>query len=104
MEQAIQKVREVGYFPLYSVTGNEKPVTAKEAILLDPLFWQALGKALGLGVQIGDYKGDVHVNHESNGGNCTELCIVPSVKIWHSFIDHLAEGKSADSFFKELIK
>jgi len=56
---------------------------AKEIVFLDPLFWQCLGKAMGWGklisgIWIGDWR-----------------------KHWHDFIDHLAEGKSAEQFFKE---
>lgn len=53
-------------------------------IFLQPSFWQALGKARGWGegdgsVKVWDWRG-----------------------YWHRFIDHLAEGKDAESFFKDL--
>lgn len=52
-------------------------------VLLDPLFWQALLRNI-------------------NGG------VLPHKKIWTSvwkqFIDHLAEGKDAEEFFKDLLK
>jgi hypothetical protein len=51
-------------------------------ILLDPLFWQALGKNLGW--------------HPSG--------VIPSwTSEWHHFVDHLAEGKDPNSFFLELL-
>lgn len=57
-------------------------------ILLDPLFWQALGKAEG-------WKED-------------DLVYLPRCQTWswkwHRFIDHIADGKSIDSFFGELLK
>lgn len=53
-------------------------------ILLDPLFWQALGKAMGW-----EFRSD----HKE-----------PWKKEWHRFIDHLAEGKDVESFFKDLLK
>ncbi len=70
----------------------------------DKFFWQALGKQQGWGIQIGDYKGDVHVNHQHNNGKCTELCVVPSRQVWHRFIDALGEGKSPDDFFNSLLE
>ena len=63
-----------------------------QAILLDPLFWQALGKALGWGGR----------NNEEYMNN-----IWPQEEWlyhWHGFIYWIAEGKPADSFFKKLIK
>ena len=53
-------------------------------ILLDNLFWQALGKAEGW-------------------GNQEEFHSIWKYH-WHSFIDHLAEGKDIDSFFNNLLK
>lgn len=60
-------------------------------IFLDPLFWQSLGKALGWnGCNFGD-------------GRETFCSWKLSWKEeWHRFIDHLAEGKDAESFFKTL--
>ena len=63
-------------------------------VLLDPLFWQALGEAmmwngdgpLGTTFEIGNNRGPAWRN------------------AWHRFIDHLAEGKDVDSFFNELLK
>ncbi len=51
---------------------------------LDPAFWQTLGKAPGW------------LDLREEGG--TEGWLY----YWHSFIDHLAAGKDADSFFKGL--
>lgn len=60
--------------------------------LLDPLFWQALGKGLGwseLNTQnrspVGQYEAGSWFYH------------------WHRFIDHLAERKDIDSFFLKLL-
>lgn len=58
---------------------------------LDPLFWSALGKAEGW---IDSMPSTYDFNHE-----------IPEWKHhWHRFIDHLAEGKSPDDYFKELLK
>ncbi len=50
---------------------------------LDPLFWQALGKAMG----DDDFRSqpDIWKNR------------------WHRFIDHLAGGKTTEEFFNNLI-
>lgn len=59
-------------------------------VLLDPLFWQSLGKALGWQDEPYEY------TNEHN------------IPAWHAkwlmFIDHLAEGKDAESYFNELLK
>jgi len=60
-------------------------------ILLDPLFWRALGKAMGWTdwiVEGGKRRADPN-SWKAN---------------WHRFIDHLAEGKDPKDFFKELLK
>lgn len=54
---------------------------------LDPIRWQALGKALG-------WPKPDRFNRYKVGW----------VYQWHLFIDHIASGKSADEFFKELVK
>jgi hypothetical protein len=54
-------------------------------ILLDPLFWQALGKALGWETVSGS-----NMNHEWT-------------QQWHSFIGHLIMGKDPELFFKDLL-
>ncbi len=60
--------------------------------LLDPLFWQALGKGLGWNGK------NMDACCESNPGSQDEWFYN-----WHNFIDHLASGKSVDSFFEELL-
>jgi hypothetical protein len=55
-------------------------------VFLDPLFWQSLGKALG-------WRQD-----EDQWGDRAEW-----VSQWHRFIDHLAEGKDAESFFENTL-
>ena len=63
-------------------------------------FWQALGKAMGWenGADLDsrwDYVKGKTTYHYFN--DCWEF-------YWHRFIDHLAEGKAAESFFKEMLK
>ena len=74
--QAIQKAAGEGY-----------KIHEGEEALLDPLFWRALGVALGWQVE------------------CHPRYIPYNQwwqRPWHRFIDHLAEGKSPESFFKDL--
>lgn len=70
---------------------RELPV---EGILLDPSFWRALGKAMG-------WKESEWYpflpSHPHLGLN------MPEWKwYWHRFIDHLADGKSIESYFEIL--
>lgn len=55
-------------------------------ITSDPSFWQSLGKAMGW---------------DGNRGHDLDLVIDWKYK-WHKFIDHLAEEKTAEEYFKEL--
>lgn len=83
-------------------------------LLLDPLFWQSLGKALGWDKEIGrgccNLCGEAMPESESMflyhgySGNCPKPPLQNKEwkKEWHRLIDHLASGKDADSFFKEI--
>jgi len=99
IEETIQKAIDggytVGWFKPSSVKSVEDgeitylssdflPVKEKLAkVLISPLFWQSLGKAMGWW------------GTNSNGKE-------QWVNKWHRFIDHLAEGKDAESFFSNL--
>jgi len=75
IQEVLNKAVEGGY---REYTGNQ------EAVFLDPLFWQCLGKGIRW----------VTVNYYNEG---------PEWKIqWHRFINHLAAGKDAETFFAEL--
>lgn len=105
MEQAIQKAIEGGYnLPKgdnYKVEFTPDGATQKWNVsthktLLDPLFWQCLGKSLewgGLGIVRSC------LCHETKAH---ELMVWESQM--HSFIDHLIAGKDIDSFFTQLLK
>src|SRR5689334_13906234 len=55
-------------------------------VFIDPAFWQALGKARGWELEDRAWRcGEDRYRH-----------------YWHRFIDHLAEGKDAESFFRDL--
>ena len=59
-----------------------------------PSFWQALGKARGWP----PYSPRGYVDNYED-----DLEDFSWKVYWHHFIDHLANGKDAESFFKELI-
>lgn len=106
MEQAIKKAIEGGYDieKYFGTELSEKMgsmphddfkakcwLLSDPHILLDPKFWQCLGKACGWPErEYTDFKGrkvkwHIWKNH------------------WHQFIDHLASGKDPASFFTTLI-
>lgn len=62
-------------------------------VLLDKEFWQSLGKALG-------WEDKECIDPQS----CCFAHYDAWVDRWHRFIDHLAEGKDPEEFFKELLK
>jgi hypothetical protein len=66
-------------------------------ILLDPDFWQALGKALGWNEDIIQQR--IHAS--------TKQVVMIQYAGWRfhwlSFIDWIADGKDVDDFFKELL-
>lgn len=113
IEETIKKAIEGGYEPNgsdlqhYMLFNQHAHISALnlvgyKVIFLDPLFWQSLGKAMGWRYKA--YK---------NGAWQTEdedLDIMSDTPFrhpewlyqWHKFIDHLAEGKDINSFFKNL--
>lgn len=106
-EQAIQKAIEGGYWPSnrekvspvridmmrsnLSFALNSEGGFVCSSLFLDPLFWQSLGKSLGWKeIEMSDPHRPVNGKPEWQNN-------------WHRFIDHLAEGKDAESFFESLI-
>jgi hypothetical protein len=89
-------------YPLYArVWGRSKEGeghgTQVAFIVLDPSFWQALGKAMG-------WSGKVDMKFINAFGNTIVFTDLPRWEMhWHKFIHHIAEGKDADSFFQELL-
>lgn len=71
----------------------------KHQILLDSLFWQALGKAEGW-----SEKKICTITISDNKNSTAESSPLDQWELeWHSFIRHLAKGKSIDSFFETLL-
>lgn len=103
MEQALNKAKDAGYETRWiSITHPD----AWAGVFLDPLFWQALGKAMrwkeiycksGCGCPYPSGNGSHEFGCEWDGDNQWKY-------EWHRFIDHLDEGNDADSFFTSLLK
>lgn len=93
MKEAIQKAMEGGWEPVlnskeyrYSIgNGNRIRILEDYHEFLDPLFWQALGKAFGWEIVSGS-----NMNHQWT-------------QEWHNFISHLIMEKDIESFFKDLL-
>ena len=105
IEQAIQKAMEGGYkHPAHFGTTGKV-----EQLLLDPSFWQSLGKAMGwadrLCIQCADENdGEPMYCEVCDGGDSPQHHSPQSEWLyrWHSFIDHLADGGSIEEWFKTL--
>lgn len=85
IKRAIEKG---GYKERYVDEGHLHGSLCIEQILLDPAFWQCLSKAEGWECK----------RHKACKAD------LKWKKKWHSFIDALADGKTADEFFQELLK
>jgi hypothetical protein len=114
-QQAIEKAIEGGFPPSklrtkitnLNKTGKYPPqiVTSYDIdpLLLMPLFWQCLENALG-------WKPEKYLVDRLCHGKRIQFYmhkhgerLTPQWKIkWHRLIDHLAEGKDIESFFKNL--
>jgi len=89
ISQAIEKAIEGGW--IYKNEWGNNPIDMPvERILLDPLFWQSLGKAMGWDESSGIFREPGHVEMKE------------WMFRWHDFTDHLIEGKTAESFFANL--
>ncbi len=91
MEKAIQKAIEGGWD---KDRGMCEEYFCSEAAWCDPLFWQALGKAMGWD------EGE----HEDPTFMYAPVDMAMWQWKWHRFIDYLVEGKDAESFFNDLLK
>lgn len=129
MQQAIQKAIEGGYkfhgdIPVFdgnrdwwAVTDGDGgyDVPALSEFFIDPLFWQALENAMNWEEETVSYsiksKQYTVVNSPNivkrGAHTVTRRRWKKNSKPWlshqHDFIDHLASGKDADSFFQDLL-
>jgi len=92
MNEAIKKAIEGGYHDTHRFFLECENEYAH--YLIDPLFWQALGKDEGW---------DEGEAHDEIYALAPHMQWMWQFK-WHRFIDHLAEGKDIDSFFNDLLK
>jgi len=125
METAIKRAIEGGWKTSWVVNGNflkdecygtilDHLNHADSNFLLNPTFWQALGKAEGWGNNgvshaIFKYIASIDRPTKRNPSPTVEKDMyryeVPAWSYhWHRFIDHLAQGKDVESFFKDLLK
>lgn len=112
IEQTIQKAIEGGYDASRFVAQGDTvetwlkmdAVNDKEFWLLDPIFWQSLGKAMGWPKETKEVQLDgFNLEAMDNGVHPTTKGFEYNWQYhWHRFIDHLAEGKDAESFFESL--
>lgn len=111
MEEAIKKAREGGYSPmLYEQSDSHYSYQwidlggfdgIKSEILLDPLFWEALGKTEGWSYV------NIPAAFEEGDPDDVFLDWTPELAWrvnWHAFVEHLSHRKDIDSFFNELLK
>lgn len=73
-------------------------------VLLDPLFWQAIGKAEEwVGYECPISEEHHFMTTEALCSECKSELQTKELYYWHRFIDHIAEGNDLDSFFKQLL-
>lgn len=116
IQQAIEKAVEGGYHrgqigtsPIVEIncdfaiteTKGERNHYGLAWVWLDPLFWQSIGKAMGWSKELVCARCGLH-----GCDNCyfENRWVIQQEWLyqWHRFVDALAEGKSAEDFFKEL--
>jgi len=95
VEQAIREAVKGGYKASSLDFLLNLPEYAQSQLWIDPLFWLALSKARDW--KVTDYCFGCGYDEGS-----TDNTPVWKVK-WHRFIDHLADGKDAESYFKSLL-
>ena len=100
VEQAIKEAVDYGYEPkverypeMKGISSLQIAVAMQADVFIDPAFWKALGKKRGWTTD-DDFK-----YWQKSVAEWEERYWK---KFWHRFIDHLAEEKDAESFFKEL--
>ena len=107
MKEAILKAIEGGW---NRRTATLDMTIINEVVLLDPLFWQAPGKAMGWGEHTclvcgyGTKMTRIIACDEERHKEGTIYELTSQWRwYWHRFTDHLAEGKDPDSFFQALL-
>ena len=91
-DKRLAEVIEV--FEEHEGRASSSTIFSYDEFLLDPLFWQCLGKGLG-------WEETVEIE-------IPDFLLTPALKAtrwkvhWHHFIDALAEGRTPEAFFTEL--
>ncbi len=85
-----------GFYAFYPTEITDKGFyrLEKSTILLDPLFWQALGKAEGWKLEW--FKCSPNCGNKIRNGDWEYQM--------HRFLDHIIQGGNIDDFFKTLLK
>lgn len=105
MEKAIKKAKEVGY---KDWTLSNVGIICKNTheIILDPLFWKALGKQQGWDEKY--CTSGCGCEYPNGSGAHERDCVWAGKNEWkenmHSFIDHVAEGGLVETFFDDILK
>ena len=102
---AIQKAIEGGYEKGQLFLDNPLMILYRE-IVLDPKFWEALGRSLGWTERYHRRKqlmANIQVDYTVSRSP-ENFSVEAWQNAWHEFIDHLAENKDPESFFSELLK
>ena len=100
IEQAIKEAVDHGYQPnverypeMEGISPLQIAIAMQADVFIDPAFWKALGKKRG-------WTTDDDFKYWQK--SVAEWEDKYWKKFWHRFIDHLAEDKDAESFFKAL--
>jgi len=100
IEQAIKAALDHGYEPkverypeMEGIPPLQIAVAMQADVFIDPAFWKALGKKRG-------WTTDDDFKYWQK--SIAEWKEKYWKTFWHRFIDHLAEDRDAESFFKEL--
>lgn len=99
MKNAIKLATESGWSLDLSQVDHYDGVPCDKGFLLDPLFYQALGK-----VRPNTAEGNGHIVLSSPVGYALDKDIDFAQYTMHRLVDHLIEGGSPDSYFSNLLK
>lgn len=104
MKEAIQKAIEGGWHPTYLTLPHLSKFRTDKEVLLDPLFWQALGKSLGWSASK-EFETRIAKSTCSKCGDTRVTMQWAEWQYhWHDFIAHLADGGNIDDFFTTLLE
>ena len=102
IQQVFKKAKEGGYKMQWD-KGLESAYPFRA--LLDPLFWESYGKSLKWNMTNKFQPGDRNTewNYVSDS-ICQQMlvCDKSPAFYWHKFIDHLALGKTIESYFENI--